>query len=320
MKTLITLIGLLATLSVQSQKSKNMEQEKNAIQSVVTKVFVATDSRDWESVEEAFDKQVLLDYTSMAGGEPSQLTPSQITDSWKTILPGFDHTHHALSNFSVSVGDSEATVTHYGNADHFIDLNNAEDVWTVVGTYDHHLVKTAAGWKIDQMKFNLKYMDGNMDLPRIAQGRVKGIQPVYKSTAQQNKETVKLFFQLLEKEDIASFIDLFDENGRQVNPYASGLFPNGANGKEELTTYWSPVPSNFDGMQFPIEEIYAMEDPSMVFVKYLGKIKLKNDAGWYENNYYSTFKFDDQGKILEYVEIFNPIVAARGFGMLDQIK
>ncbi len=320
MKTGILLIGLLATLTVQSQKLKNMEQEKNSIQSVVTQVFVATDNRDWKSVEEAFNNQVLLDYTSMAGGEPSQLTPIQITDSWKTILPGFDHTHHALSNFNVDVTDKEATVTHYGNAEHFIDLENAEDVWTVVGTYDHHLIKTSKGWKIDRMKFNLKYMDGNMDLPRIAQERVKGNEIETKSTAQQNKETVKRFFELLEKEDIPAFINLFADNGRQINPYASGLFPNGANGKEELTNYWSPVPGNFDGMKFPIEEIYAMEDPSIVFVKYTGKIKLKNGAGWYENQYYSTFKFDDQGKILEYVEIFNPIVAARGFGMLDQIK
>ena len=51
-----------------------------------------------------------------------------------------------------------------------------------------------------------------------------------------------------------------------------------------------------------------------------GKIKLKNGAGYYENDYYSTFKFDDEGKILEYVEIFNPIVAVRGFGLLEKIS
>jgi ketosteroid isomerase-like protein len=63
-----------------------------------------------------------------------------------------------------------------------------------------------------------------------------------------------------------------------------------------------------------------MEDPNITFVKYKGKIKLKNDAGWYENDYYSTFKFNEEGKITEYVEIFNPIVAARGFGLIDKIK
>ncbi len=138
--------------------------------------------------------------------------------------------------------------------------------------------------------------------------------------ATQNKATVKQFFQLLEKEDITSFVNLFAVDGKQINPYASGLFPKGATGREELMAYWSPVPDNFDGMEFQTEELYAMEDPTIVFVKYKGRIKLKNDTGYYENDYYSTFKFNESGLITEYVEIFNPIVAARSFGLMDKIK
>lgn len=138
--------------------------------------------------------------------------------------------------------------------------------------------------------------------------------------AEINKTTVRKFFQLLEEENIADFLNLFAENGKQINPYASGLFPEKAEGKAALRDYWTPVPANFDGMQFPIEELYAMENPNMVFVKYKEKIKLKNNAGFYENDYYSTFKFYEEGRITEYVEIFNPIVAARGFGLLDKIK
>lgn len=138
--------------------------------------------------------------------------------------------------------------------------------------------------------------------------------------AHKNKLTVRTFFSLLEQEDIPSFVALFAENGKQVNPYASGLFPEGAQGKEALSAYWTPVPTLFDGMEFPIEELYALEDPNKVFVKYTGRIKLKDNAGVYENNYYSIFSFDREGKILEYVEIFNPIIAAKGFGLLDKIK
>ncbi|NBC58094.1 MAG: nuclear transport factor 2 family protein [Bacteroidetes bacterium] len=138
--------------------------------------------------------------------------------------------------------------------------------------------------------------------------------------ATRNKAKVKQFFQLLEKENITAFVNLFANNGTQINPYASGLFPKGATGREELMAYWSPVPDNFDEMEFQIEEIYAMEDPNIVFVKYKGKIELKNDAGYYENDYYSTFKFNASGLITEYVEIFNPIIAARAFGLIDKIK
>ena len=136
---------------------------------------------------------------------------------------------------------------------------------------------------------------------------------------EKNKERVRRFFQLLEEENIPAFINLFAEDGKQVNPYASGLFPAGAEGREALSAYWTPVPGHFDSMKFPIHEIYAMEDPSCVFVSYSGKIKLKDNTGYYENEYYSLFRFDDKGKIKEYIEIFNPIVAARGFGLLNQI-
>ncbi len=138
--------------------------------------------------------------------------------------------------------------------------------------------------------------------------------------AQRNKETVRQFFKALEAEDADRVAALFAEDAKHINPYASGLFPEGANGREGIRSYWAPVFPNFDGMQFPIEELYAMEDPNMVYVNYTGKIKLKEGAGTYENNYYSTFRFNDEGLITEYVEIFNPIVAARGFGLIDNIK
>lgn len=105
-----------------------------------------------------------------------------------------------------------------------------------------------------------------------------------------------------------------------MNPYNAGVFPAGADGRQALAEYWTPVPGNFNGMRFPIDELLATEDPNVVFARYRGEIKLKNDAGFYRNNYYSRFRFDDAGKITEYVEIFDPVVASRGFGLLDQLK
>ena len=140
------------------------------------------------------------------------------------------------------------------------------------------------------------------------------------TTANINKSSVKAFFKALEDENVDQLVNLFANDATHINPYASGIFPEGANGKEGIRAYWTPVFPNFDGMTFSIEELYAMEDPSVVFVKYHGKIKHKGKNEYYENDYYSTFKFNANGLITEYVEIFNPIVAARGFGLLDNIK
>ncbi|BDD06911.1 nuclear transport factor 2 family protein [Aureibacter tunicatorum] len=141
-----------------------------------------------------------------------------------------------------------------------------------------------------------------------------------KEIAKRNKENVMAFFKALEKKDAQSVVNLFAEDGVQSNPYASGIFPQGAKGYEEILAYWKAPFHNFGDMEFLIDEIYAMEDPNIVFVKYTGNIMYKDGSGKYANQYYSTFKFAENGKIKEYVEIFNPIVAAKAFGLIDMIK
>lgn len=140
------------------------------------------------------------------------------------------------------------------------------------------------------------------------------------SRADRIKDIVKRFFNAIEAENPAKIADFFAEDGIHINPYHSDIFPEGARGKKEIHNYWQPTFPNFDGMAFNINELYAMEGEDKAFVSYTGIIKQKNNGGWYVNNYFSTFKFNESDEIIEYVEIFNPIVAAKGFGLVDQIK
>ncbi|MEM9340944.1 MAG: nuclear transport factor 2 family protein [Bacteroidota bacterium] len=301
MKVIIPGVLTLLFLNLNAQNMTDPEK-------TVTGLFIATDQRDWQTVQQSFSDEVVLDYSSMNGHPASKLTPAQIIDAWKGVLPGFEHTHHQLGNFRTQVDGNKAAVFCYGTASHYLS-DPTGNLWIVVGTYDFELEQQQGAWKITSMTFHYKYQDGNTSLPAKAMHHPN-----------KNKASVRAFFEALESENVEQLVALFAENARQINPYASGLFPEGANGKDAIRDYWTPVFPNFDGMQFPIEEIYLMEDPNIVFVKYKGVIKLKNGAGLYENDYYSTFKFDEKGLITEYVEIFNPIVAARGFGLTDKIK
>jgi hypothetical protein len=137
----------------------------------ISRFFIAVDKGDWKTVRAIFDDAVLLDYTSMAGGEPATLTADQIIETWKGLLPGFHHTHHQLGNFVVESGDGWAHVFCYGTATHFLENESGSNVWTVVGSYDLDLIRKGS-WRISAMKFNLKYMDGNPDLPKLAQARL----------------------------------------------------------------------------------------------------------------------------------------------------
>ena len=139
----------------------------------VNKLFISVDNRDWETVKAIFNFTVLLDYTSMTGGQPVNLASADIIDSWKSILPGFDKTHHQLGNYIVQTDALVAKVFCYGTATHYLSNDSKNNLWTVVGSYDLELQTDNRAWRITKMKFNLKYIDGNGELPKMAQDRAK---------------------------------------------------------------------------------------------------------------------------------------------------
>lgn len=138
----------------------------------VNKLFISVDNREWEKVMSIFYDTVLLDYTSMAGGVPTDLASKQIVDSWKNVMPGFDKTHHQVGNYIVEGDLQVCKVFCYGTATHYLVNESGNNLWTVVGSYNFELKNYDNQWRITMMKFNLKYIDGNTQLPVLAQGRL----------------------------------------------------------------------------------------------------------------------------------------------------
>ena len=160
----ILLLGIIS-ITVNAQRMEMINQ-------TVANLFIATDNQEWRKVEAMFAEQVELDYSSMNGNPAVSLSPKQITDSWKTILPGFSHTHHQLGNFVTGLKGNVAEVFCYGTATHYLE-DEGGNIWTVVGSYDFKLQLTGEDWNITHMKFNLKYQDGNTTLPGKAMEKLK---------------------------------------------------------------------------------------------------------------------------------------------------
>ena len=138
----------------------------------------------WDKLKSAFADEVLLDYTSMTGGQPStsktfdnlfagKLSPDTFIASWKDLLPGFKMTQHAITNHTVTLRENGADCFSYVTAIHHLPVEKGDNYWTVHGFYDHHLVRSASGWKVDAMKFTVRFIQGNSDLPKLAAEAVK---------------------------------------------------------------------------------------------------------------------------------------------------
>jgi hypothetical protein len=144
-----------------------MESEK--IIHAIIAVFSGADERNWKKVQNAMADNVLLDYSSLSGSPAATLPSEQIIETWISFLPGFDRTHHQLSNFQVTRHSDTAKVHCDGKADHFID----REVWTVEGSYDAEVIKINNRWVMTMLKFNLSKQSGNTNLPVQASERLK---------------------------------------------------------------------------------------------------------------------------------------------------
>ena len=140
--------------------------ERERIASVINAIFVATDARDWARVRGTLAPRVTLDMTSMTGGEPQQLSPEEIAAGWESGLRPIEAVHHQVGNMAITCGGTDASASCYGIAYHYRRTVSGRNTRTFVGSYDFHLRQQDGDWRIDLFRFNLKFIDGNVDLER----------------------------------------------------------------------------------------------------------------------------------------------------------
>ncbi len=145
--------------------------DQNDIQSVVHRLFINTDRKDWTAVQLCFDDSVLFDMTSLAGGQPALLAARDITAAWDHGLKDVPAVHHQAGNFLITVKGDKADVFCYGIAMHYLLGKPDPYTRTFVGSYDFHLVRRAGAWKIDRFRFNSKYIVVNKDVSTELQSR-----------------------------------------------------------------------------------------------------------------------------------------------------
>jgi hypothetical protein len=176
MKQSVALIAI-ALIIIQCNNSDNIREidtnlDIRNITEVTNKFFIAIDDNDWQYLERIFNDTLYWDYTSIFGGEPTNWAANQIIDSWKSILPGYDNTHHQLGNYLIEIDSTKTIVFCYVTATHYLENETQNNILTVVGSYELELTRYIDSWRITGVKFDLKYLDGNNDLPNLARERV----------------------------------------------------------------------------------------------------------------------------------------------------
>ena len=136
-----------------------------AVEDVVVRLFVSTDERNWPALEACFTTPFTLDMTSMAGGAPTQLTPREVSSAWATAFKPLDHVHHQIGNLQTTIDGSAALVRCYGVAFHHrAAVSRGMKTRIFVGTYEIKLRRDNSRWLVTELKYLLKFIDGNAEL------------------------------------------------------------------------------------------------------------------------------------------------------------
>jgi hypothetical protein len=137
---------------------------KDQVATCIYDLFISTDQRDWPKVRACFTDRVHFDMTSLTGGSPEDLTPTEITEAWQAGLGPLDHVHHQAGNLQIAVDHDSAAAFCYGVAFHYRATKSGDNVRRFVGSYDFALQRAGTRWLISSLRFNVKFVDGNLSL------------------------------------------------------------------------------------------------------------------------------------------------------------
>lgn len=284
-----------------------------AIKTIVESVAVLADSGNFETLENLYADEILVDYTSLAGGEPEIKSPQALMTEWAQVLPGFDRTRHEISRVEVSVTGRHAVASAEVTADHYVaDLH-----WQVTGDYRYELVDDGDGWRITAATFNLRDEAGTRDVFGPAAENAAANPPSY-IMRQRTAEAVLSFLSSLEQKDMARFASLWADDAVQHMPYSPEGHPKRVVGKENIVNLYAGWPENSGAADFTSELVfYPMQDPETIFVEFKGDVEIIPTGRRYQQRYGGLFHVQS-GKIKLFREYYDPAPFAWAFGLDDE--
>ena len=143
--------------------------DRAAITDTVTRFGWCLDRRDWAGLTALFTDVVRTDYTALWGGEPQEASVDELlaTDrqgSWRRTMDGLEATQHLITNILVDVDGDTATATANVVGVHRLPNPHGGPLWTVGGTYEFGLTRTAGGWRIRAITQGITWVDGNQQV------------------------------------------------------------------------------------------------------------------------------------------------------------
>jgi hypothetical protein len=138
---------------------------RELIAETVSKLFIYTDTQQWEKLQtEVFTPELFFDMSSITGEAGTSITAKEVCNNWQQGFKELDSVNHLSGNYLITVEGTQADVFCYATATHYKKAATQGTTREMVGTYNLHLLKTEAGWRVNRFIYHLKYIAGNTEL------------------------------------------------------------------------------------------------------------------------------------------------------------
>ena len=165
MKHLLARCSLVALLMTQTAHASDTlpavgSPDTAQIVTLVASIPLAVDLADYDLAQAAFAPEIVVDYTSLWGGQPNTMTPAELMTDWRAIVPGFDATWHELGPVTVTIDGTGASATAFVDGRHWI----GDEIWRPVGDYHWDLTQIDGDWRVTRMAFEMTQEIGDRAL------------------------------------------------------------------------------------------------------------------------------------------------------------
>ena len=135
--------------------------DERAVIRIADAIDRAVDAQDWKLARSYFADRVTADFSSLSGQPAANIASDDLIGAWAGNLKGSKTSLHLRTNHQVVLEANTATVRSNGYAWNRME-GNGDPLWEVWGTYEHHLTRSTAGWKVDGFAFHMTHERGNV--------------------------------------------------------------------------------------------------------------------------------------------------------------
>jgi len=160
-------LGLAVTLHAQPAADPRLAMllDERAIIATADAIDHLVDIGDWAGAQARFAPTVRVDFTAFGAPAPAEVSAAELVGGWQRSRGSAKTAFHIRANHLVRIEGDRAVMTSHGYAWNRMPAWEAgRDLAEVWGIYEHRLVRSADGWRVDGFTFRPLHVRGNAEV------------------------------------------------------------------------------------------------------------------------------------------------------------